>query len=191
MEMATPASYEHAGNEVQAGELAALVGVMTISRASCRMRRPSPRVRAFEAETWPIQGRSTAATPGHGCVAQSMIATRYKNPTSHWDIGDVGAPHRNVIGADATVSAAQQIRIMARLRGVRRRAGLRLLRSSIRALKAHQPHQAPNTVTADPNTFPPQLARHLPATVEGISAETTRRCGASAPGSPGSPPLGP
>ena len=83
-----------------------------------------------------------------------------EDPAPHRDVGDIGAP--NMIGTIHR-HIPQKIRINP-VRRVRRAGSRRL----VDGLQAHEPHQPPNPVTAGRDAFPPQLACHLAAAVEGI-----------------------
>ncbi len=144
---------EHAG-EVEAGELAALVGVEDLGLAVSGHRL----VQRLDAEP----GIHSVRQPPRQDMARRPIHDRdqVEEPAPYRDIGDVGAP--DMIGADYR-QVPQQIRINPVLRVWS--AGSRRL---VDGLQAHEAHQAANPVTAGRDTLPPQLAYHLPAAVEGI-----------------------
>jgi len=83
--------------------------------------------------------------------------------TLHRDVSYVGAP--DLIGP-VDCHALEQIRINS-MRRVRRAGSRRL----IDRLEAHQPHQAPHTMTADADSFPSQLTDHLAAAVKRMLHE--------------------
>ena len=151
-----PGLLEAAG-DLEAGELAALVGVEDLRPAGGVERLiqgldAEPRIHGVRQPP----GQDPAARPVHH-------RNQVKEAAPERDVGDVGAP--DMVGA-LDGEALETVRIdpvfgMGRAR----------LRRPVDRLQPHQAHEAPNPVTADDTPLAAQMTGHLTGPIERMFKE--------------------